>query len=186
MKNVGIIIVVVVLLASLIVIENLVPKEPSENVTNDDAPVLRDDNSNEVVVSQPVQEETLGAQNILDLSGQGLSKVPDYIFNRTDVIDLNLSNNNLTGALQAEVRHLYNLESLDLSNNNFTGVPAEVGQLSKLRILNLSYNNLTGLPYELGNLSNLEVLDLRGNQYSELDLNIIKQKLPASLRILVD
>src|SRR3989338_4309780 len=44
--------------------------------------------------------------NTLDLSGQRLTKVPDYVFTRTDIEVLDLSDNRLTGALQAEVRHL--------------------------------------------------------------------------------
>jgi Leucine-rich repeat (LRR) protein len=65
-----------------------------------------------------------------------------------------------------------------------TGVPAEIGQLSKLEILDLSNNQLTGLPYELGNLKNLKTLNLSGNNYSTLDLNIILEKLPASVKII--
>lgn len=119
----------------------------------------------------------------LDLSGQGLTKVSGDVFNRTELVSLNLSHNNLTGALPAEVRHLKSLQRLDLSYNAFTGVPAEVGQLSDLRYLNLSHNQLTGLPYELGNLSKLEVLDLTGNTYSKADLAKIKESLPSTVRI---
>lgn len=127
-----------------------------------------------------------GDIDIVDLSNQGLSKVPEYVFQKTNIETLNLSHNNLTGALQAEVRLLQNLVTLDLSHNQFTGVPAEVGQLTKLRVLNLSNNNLTGLPNELGNLKNLEVLDLRGNNYSTQDLIEIKKTLPVNVEVLVD
>lgn len=122
----------------------------------------------------------------LDLSGRGLTSVPQDIFTRTDLERLNLSSNKLSGALPAEVRHLKRLRVLDLSYNDFTGVPAEVGQLHELQVLDLSHNRLTGLPYELGNLINLEVLDLRGNAYSAQDLEIIKRTLPGNTRILVD
>lgn len=116
----------------------------------------------------------------LDLSGQGLTKVPEYVFRQTALEELDLSGNVLEGALQAEIRHLKNLKILDISNNKFTGVPAEIGQLQKLEVLNLANNGLTGLPHELGNLSNLNILDLSGNAYSEADLSVIKQSLPAS------
>ena len=109
----------------------------------------------------------------LDLSGQNLSSVDAAVFSRTELTSLDLSDNNLSGALQAEVRNLRNLQVLDLSDNDFTGVPAEVGQLSELRVLDLSNNPITGLPHEISNLKNLEVLDLRGTDYSEQDLQTI-------------
>lgn len=99
---------------------------------------------------------------------------------------LSLANRDLSGSLKAEIRHLESLQELDLSHNNFTGLPAEIGQLSQLKVLNLSYNPLTGLPYEIGNLSKLELLDLRGTNYTEADLNVIKSKLPATTKVLID
>lgn len=123
---------------------------------------------------------------VLDLNEQELKKIPDYVFNKTDIQKLDLSDNNLGGSLQAEVRQLQNLKILDLSNNHFAGIPAEIGQLKNLEELNLSNNQITGLPYELGNLSKLKVLDLRGNKYSQADLEIIKKTLPVTTEILTD
>lgn len=113
----------------------------------------------------------------IDLSNKGLTKAPEYIFKESNAETLNLSNNKLTGALQAEIRFLANLRVLDLSNNDFTGVPAEIGQLKNLEVLNLSGNPITGLPYELANLKKLRSLDLRGTSYSAQDLDIIKKGL---------
>lgn len=126
--------------------------------------------SNEV--SLPFQSETI--------------EVYDGVRVSVNETELNLSGKGLTGSLKAEVRRVSNLEVLDISNNNFTGVPAEVGQLSKLRILNVSNNPVTGLPLEIGNLKNLEVLDLRGTNYAKQDVEQIRNTLPASTSILVD
>lgn len=120
----------------------------------------------------------------LDLSAQQLQKIPDSVFNNTALQQLNISDNQISGAIQAEIRHLKNLRVLNASGNNMTGLPAEIGQLQNLEILDLSDNQLTGLPYELGNLQNLNVLNISGNNYSEQDLDIIIQKLPKDVNII--
>ena len=115
----------------------------------------------------------------VDYSNHNLSHFPKEVLGNTAVETLNLSNNNLTGALPAEIRQLQNLQELNVSNNKMTGIPAEIGQLKKLQILNYANNSITGLPMELGNLSQLKVLDLSGNpNLSQKDLAAIKQRLP--------
>jgi len=139
--------------------------------------------------AQPIFQDRGGAVPIaserIDLSGQGLTELPQNILGRTQTVELDVSGNRLTGALPAEIRHLRNLKVLNASSNDMTGVPAEIGQLSKLEVLILSDNLLTGLPYELGNLSKLKILDLTGNDVSSVDLEIIRAALP-STSILVD
>jgi Leucine-rich repeat (LRR) protein len=102
-----------------------------------------------------------------------------------DTTILDLSGMSLRGSLKAEIRQLKNLKVLDISNNEFTGLPAEIGQLSQLEVLNLADNPLTGLPHELGNLKSLITLDLRGTNYSTFDLEEIKKSLPSSTTVLV-
>ena len=99
---------------------------------------------------------------------------------------IDLSGRQLTGSLKAEVRLLTALTKLNLSDNQFTGIPAEIGQLSELRVLNLAGNPVTGLPHELGNLQKLEVLDLRNTSYSKQDLDVIVSRLPETTTVLVD
>ncbi|MBU2613001.1 leucine-rich repeat domain-containing protein, partial [Patescibacteria group bacterium] len=127
---------------------------------------------------QPPQEQPKPTSGTtLDLSDRGLTSIPSDVFSRTDLEHLDLSGNRLTGAPQAEIRHLQNLKTLDLSGNQLTGLPAELGQLRKLETLNVSNNQLTGLPNELGNLTQLRVFDISGNPYSTLDLDGIATKL---------
>jgi len=118
-----------------------------------------------------------GPGDIIDLSGQRLEKIPEYVFSANNLHELDISRNRLTGAIQAEIGHLKNLRVLKAGDNQMTGVPAEIGRLEKLEVLDLSNNRLTGLPHELGNLKNLKTLDISGNDYSEADLNIIEQNL---------
>ena len=85
------------------------------------------------------------------------------------VTELDLSSNDLHGALPAALGDLTNLESLRLSDNALTGqIPAALGDLTNLRALNLGSEGrgkLTGpIPAALGNLTNLESLDLSSNE----------------------
>jgi Leucine-rich repeat (LRR) protein len=146
---------------------------------NNEAPGI--DTDNEAVLD--VDQVTTVTEENLNLSGRGLSEVPSDVFKKIALTSLDLSNNNLQGALPAQIRMLQNLRVLDLSDNDFTGVPAEIGQLQNLEVLDLSNNSITGLPYELGGLKNLKVLDLRGTQYAPEDLEIIKQGLRADVEI---
>jgi len=95
-----------------------------------------------------------------------------------DIEQLDLSEQGLSGSLKSEIRHLSDLKYVDLSNNDFTGLPAEIGQLSDLETLMLKNNEFTGLPHELGNLENLKYLDLSGNAISVTDVAIIMERLP--------
>ena len=79
---------------------------------------------------------------------------------------LSLDQNQLTGGIPAGLGGLANLESLYLHENQLTGsIPAELGDLSNLRTLRLDHNQLAGeIPTELGGLANLESLYLYDNQ----------------------
>ncbi len=84
------------------------------------------------------------------------------------VTNIDLSDNQLSGPISAELGNLANLEWLNLTDNQLTGpIPVELGDLSNLTFLSLGRNQLTGLiPVELGSLSNLGALWLFGNQLS--------------------
>lgn len=152
---------------------------PSKELTSTVQSEVIEDGSSSQSQSEPRQEPSLPS-----LSGS------IEVYNGISVVKnaqvLDLSGRGLEGSLKAEVRQLTELRELDISDNNFTGLPAEVGQLSKLQKLNLSNNPFTGLPYELGNLKNLEVLDLRGTQYAKQDLAVIQKSLPASVVVITD
>ena len=96
------------------------------------------------------------------------------------VTELKLDNNQLTGAIPAELGDLANLQNLFLDNNQLTGaIPAELGDLANLQNLYLNNNQLTGaIPAELGDLANLQNLFLNNNQ--------LTGAIPAELRDLAN
>ena len=130
--------------------------------------------------ASPTPSSQVPAGTTLDLSGRGLTAIPAYVFTRTELVRLDLSNNKLTGAPQSQIGQLINLTTLDLSDNALTGLPAELGRLNKLEVLDVSNNKLTGLPMELGNLTQLRLLDVSGNSYSKQDLDAIAAKLTST------
>ena len=71
----------------------------------------------------------------LDLSNQGLKTVPSYVFEQTNLENLNISHNSLSGTIPAEIKSLINLKTLNASNNIMSGVPAEIGQLKNLEVI---------------------------------------------------
>ena len=84
------------------------------------------------------------------------------------VVQLDLEQFGLTGAVPAEVGQLASLEFLDLRHNELTSLPAEIGQLTALRHLNLSNNWLTSLPAEIGQLAALRKVDLDNNKLTSV------------------
>ena len=140
--------------------------------------------------------------DVLDLSNKGITQVTSAIYDKTNTRDLILSNNSirtlpsqmgqmtdlvmfkidhnvLYGSLIGEIRQMSKLQTLDVSYNNMTGMPAEIGQLSNLQTLNYSYNKITGLPNELANLkNNLKTFNLTGNPLSQDTINKLKAELP--------
>jgi Leucine-rich repeat (LRR) protein len=84
------------------------------------------------------------------------------------VVELDLFNNNLAGALPSEIQQLSALTYLVLAANKLTGpIPAELGQLGALRTLGLNGNQLSeAIPPELARLLALAHLHLYGNQLS--------------------
>ena len=108
-----------------------------------------------------------GRVTVLDLTRNQLSgAIPAELGRLTNLQRLDLFYNRLSGEIPAELGSLTNLEWLDLSYNQLTGtIPVQLGDLTNLQRLSLTSIQLTGpIPPELGSLANLQVLALGGNQ----------------------
>ena len=84
------------------------------------------------------------------------------------VVGIDLSGQDLTGEVPAELSKLTALNYLNLNDNQLTGaVPSEIGNLTALNVMYLRGNQLTGaVPSEIGHLTALEVMGFHGNWLS--------------------
>ncbi|HRF42585.1 MAG TPA: TonB family protein, partial [Saprospiraceae bacterium] len=104
--------------------------------------------------------------NYVHLSHNQLKNLPNEIGQWSEVISLNLSNNQLT-ALPLGIEKMTKLTRLTLTKNQLKTLPHEIGQLTELTHLHLENNQLTALPLEIWRLTKLRKLDLTNNQLSE-------------------
>ncbi|GFP85466.1 probable LRR receptor-like serine/threonine-protein kinase at2g23950 [Phtheirospermum japonicum] len=92
---------------------------------------------------------TCNSDNLVTALGapsQGLSGSLSWmIANLTNLKQVLLQNNNITGHIPKEMGYLPNLQTLDMSNNKLCGhIPESLGFLKHLQYLDLSFNNLSG------------------------------------------
>uniref|UniRef100_A0A0E0IUH7 Receptor kinase-like protein Xa21 n=1 Tax=Oryza nivara TaxID=4536 RepID=A0A0E0IUH7_ORYNI len=89
--------------------------------------------------------------------------------NCSQLIDLDLTDNKLRGALPGSFSNLsVSLSSIRLGSNKITGsIPEDIGNLIGLQVINLSNNSFTGsLPSSLGRLKNVFRIFLYENNIS--------------------
>ncbi|XP_042944581.1 DNA damage-repair/toleration protein DRT100-like [Carya illinoinensis] len=86
----------------------------------------------------------------------------------TDLLEVKLSSNSLTGVLSLEIGDMKVLKILNLSSNQLLGdIPITIGGLIDLTDLSLAVNQLEGsIPESFSALLSLDILDLSYNNLS--------------------
>ncbi|KAJ1287026.1 hypothetical protein BS78_03G398800 [Paspalum vaginatum] len=107
----------------------------------------------------------------MDLSYNNLSStIPANLFHLDNIVTLHLSNNFFSGALPSDLSYMSMLDQLDLSMNRLVGsLPNSFGnqQIFAMTYFNLSHNSLEdSIPESFRHLANLEILDLSSNNLS--------------------
>ena len=100
------------------------------------------------------------------LSGWNLSAnvgIPDVIGNFTDLMELDLSNNQILGAIPESFSNLVNLQTVDMSNNGLTRLPTRMDKLVNLYSLHLENNEIEDMA-PLFTLPKLDYLYMSGNK----------------------
>jgi Leucine-rich repeat (LRR) protein len=95
-------------------------------------------------------------------------EIPSNISQLSQLISFSVVRNNLTGGLSNLGINHPNLESLDLSGNNFTNttIPGSFQNLPSLKILKISNSKLSQGLQIIGGLTKLEHLELDQNRFS--------------------
>ncbi|KAL6526890.1 hypothetical protein OROGR_015980 [Orobanche gracilis] len=85
---------------------------------------------------------------------------------RKKLLDLDVSQNKISGEIPSAVGDFESLKFLNMSRNSFTGsIPAKIGQLKSLSVLDLSENRLNGsTPPEIGSVASLTSLSVAHNE----------------------
>ncbi|HEY0736128.1 MAG TPA: COR domain-containing protein [Herpetosiphonaceae bacterium] len=120
-----------------------------------------------VIALQRIEEVHRNQATELNLSLLGLTELPEFLWNQTQLQVLNLSFNQLIGVPEG-IRQLQQLQILNLSFNQLTGLSEAVGQLQQLQVFHLMDNQLQEIPAAVGQLQQLQQLDLGNNRLREI------------------
>jgi internalin A len=108
----------------------------------------------------------------LDLSGKGLTEIPEKIGNLTNLTTLFLYANRIE-RIPESIGNLTNLTILSLSGNQIKEIPDTISNLSKLKVLYLYSNQIKEITEAICRLSNLVELNLSWNEIKKIPSSII-------------
>ncbi|CAN6998747.1 unnamed protein product [Brassica oleracea var. botrytis] len=103
----------------------------------------------------------------MDISKNELSgEIPADLGALMELQALNLSHNKLSGLIPKSLSGLKNVESLDLSSNRLQGqIPSQLSELSSLAVFNVSFNNLSGATPQGRQFNTFDSQSFTGNPF---------------------
>ncbi|XP_022941244.1 probable leucine-rich repeat receptor-like serine/threonine-protein kinase At3g14840 [Cucurbita moschata] len=112
----------------------------------------------------------------IDLSRNYLSGQIPSEWGSTNLVNISLLGNRLTGLIPEEIGNITTLENLVLEINQLSGsIPQALGNLPQLQRLHLTSNNFSGkLPMSLGKLTTLKEFRIGDNNFSGPIPNFIR------------
>ncbi|XP_070571196.1 uncharacterized protein [Ptychodera flava] len=123
-------------------------------------------------MTQSLTEEYSLDSEKLDLSGQGLAELPAELGQFKQLKSLDLRNNQLSSLPRSLSQDHPDLETLDISGNEFTDIPPEL-DLKSLRRFAISGNSISSIREDdIEDLNNLEELDASNNNLSDVPASL--------------
>ena len=107
---------------------------------------------------------------IIDLSNHALNEIPESFNLYKNIIELNISNNNLLDLIN--IFNNSNMVCLDASRNNIVIFNYKIKDLKKLKLLHLAFNKISIIPSQILHLIDLEILILNNNSIQYIPYEI--------------
>jgi internalin A len=120
-------------------------------------------------LSARIEEARKSKATELDLSGEGLSQLPESLGQLSQLQQLDLDGNQLTAVPEA-LGQLSQLQQLDLNGNQLTAVPETFQHLTSLQEFYLHGNEALGLPMEVLGLTRQDVLQKQAQPAKPSDI----------------
>lgn len=107
----------------------------------------------------------------LSITDAGLSCIPAFVFDMTELTRLNLSSNPDITEIPPNITKLTKLRELYLSKTNISELPACLAELTVLSRIGARYTNITTVPDALLQSPNFRSLEVEHSQLTELPLH---------------
>lgn len=130
--------------------------------------------SEEEMMADAEKSNQFAGLEVLDVHGNKLTTIPTGFRRLSNLRVLNLSGNSLSLEAFTIISELSDLRELRVAKNGITGnLPIDLSKMRELQVLDLSNNQLDKLPAGISELPNLQKLLVGGNRISSVSLSSI-------------